>query len=166
MTDVLDRLTALLFVADSPSQAGQLATALELTEGQIEQALEVLGERLQKEGPLQLVKLANGYQLATKPEFHDLIAHFLKPQRQKMTRSLLEILAIVAYRQPITGAEIDAVRGVQSDYGLRALVDRQLIHEVGRKPTLGRPILWGTTSQFLHTFNLQDLGGLPSLGPA
>jgi segregation and condensation protein B len=92
-----------------------------------------------------------------------LIGRFLKPQRQKMTRSLLEILAIVAYRQPITLAEIDAIRGVQSDYGVRALVERRLIQETGRKKVLGRPILYGTTQQFLHSFHLEDLANLPPI---
>jgi segregation and condensation protein B len=163
MTDVLDRLYALMFVADSPVNLSQLAVALELTEGQVEQAVEILEERLRQQGPLQIVKIANGYQLATKAEFHDMIARFLKPQRQKMTRSLLEILAIVAYRQPITSAEIDGIRGVQSDYGIRALLERRLIQETGRKQAMGRPILYGTTQQFLHTFNLDDISGLPQL---
>jgi segregation and condensation protein B len=160
---IVDRLHALLFVADAPAPTRVLATALEATEGQVEQALEVLEERLARDGPIQLVRLAGGVQLATKPEYAELIGAFLKPQRQRLSRSLMEVLAIVAYRQPITLAEIDAVRGVGSDYGLRALLERRLIKEVGRKPVPGRPVLYGTTQQFLHQFNLNDLSELPGL---
>jgi segregation and condensation protein B len=101
--------------------------------------------------------------LSTRPEFADVIANFLKPQKQKLSRSLLEVLAIVAYRQPITLGEIESVRGVQSDYGLRQLLERRLIHEVGRKQTPGRPVLYGTTQEFLHKFNMADLSQLPPL---
>jgi segregation and condensation protein B len=163
MNETFNRLMAILFVSNSPANLLQLATALELSEGQVEQALEVLTSRLRSEGPLQIMRLANGYQLSTKAEYHDLIAEFLKPERQKLTRSLLEILAIVAYRQPITAQEIDAIRGVQSDYGIRGLVERRLILEIGRKQTVGRPILYGTSPQFLHSFNLNDLSCLPPM---
>ena len=154
---------ALLFVADSPSPATTLANALGFTEGQVEQAIDVLEERLNAGGPLQLVRLAGGYQLATRPEYAEAIANFLKPQRQRLSRSLMEVLAIVAYRQPITMAEIDDVRGVQSDYALRALLERRLVQEVGRKPVPGRPVLYGTSAQFLHQFKLNDLSQLPTL---
>ena len=160
-----DQLEALLFVADQPAPANSLATALQVTEGQVEQGLEILESRLEKRGSLRLVKLAGGYQLATKPEFANLIAAFLKPQRQRLSKSLLEVLAIVAYKQPITMGEIEQVRGVQSDYSVRSLVERRLIHEVGRKKVPGRPVLYGTTQDFLHQFKLDDLKQLPELDP-
>ena len=161
--NIVDYVEALLFVADSPATANSMALALEVTEGQVEQALEVLHERLQTGGPLHLVKLAGGYQLATKPEFAQSIANFLKPQRQRLSRSLMEVLAIIAYRQPLTMAEIDVIRGVQSDYSVKSLLERRLIQEVGRRHTPGRPVLYGTSSQFLHQFKLNDLGQLPAL---
>jgi segregation and condensation protein B len=114
-------------------------------------------------GPLQLVRIAGGYQVCTKPECADAITRFLKPQRQRLTRSALEVLAIVAYRQPITTAEIEKIRGVQSDYALRSLVEKDLIYEVDRMATPGRPILYGTTDQFLHIFSLNDLDELPPI---
>jgi segregation and condensation protein B len=163
MSDTVEALHALLFVADSPVTATQLGSALGLTEGQIEQGLEVLRDRLAASGPIQMVQLAGGYQLCTKPEFMPVINEFLRPQRQRMSRSLLEVLAIVAYRQPITLAEIDAVRGVQSDHAVRALADRRLVQDVGRKHAPGRPVLYGTTQQFLHVFNLNELRALPPL---
>lgn len=160
----IDSVLALLFVADSPTPTAVLARALELTEGQVEQAIEILEAKLDEGGPLQIVKLAGGYQLATREEFAEAISAFLKPQRQRLSRSLMEVLAIVAYRQPITMAEVDEVRGVQSDYSLKQLLERRLVHEMGRKQVPGRPILYGTTPQFLHQFKLNDLGQLPSLG--
>jgi segregation and condensation protein B len=154
---------ALLFVADAPATLGALASALGYTEGQVEQALELLEKKLKKSGPLQLVQLAGGYQLSTKPAYAELVSAFLKPQRQRLSRSLMEVLAIIAYKQPMTMAEVDAVRGVQSDYSVKALLERRLIQEVGRRPTPGRPVLYGTSAQFLHQFNMSDLSQLPPL---
>src|SRR5262249_47641295 len=114
-------------------------------------------------GPLQVIRLAGGWQLCTRPENAELVAAFLKPLRQRLGRSLMEVLAIVAYRQPITMAEIDVARGVQSDYSLRQLIERGLVEEVGRNQTPDRPVLYGTTQQFLHQFNLTSLEDLPEL---
>ena len=159
----VDSVQALLFVADSPATPETLAAALEMTVGQVEQALEVLNKRLKANGPLHLVRLAGGYQLATKPEYGQSISNFLKPQRQRLSRSLMEVLAIVAYRQPLTVAEIDQIRGEQSDYSVKALLERRLVQEVGRRQAPGRPVLYGTSQQFLHQFKLNDLSQLPEL---
>lgn len=155
-------LEALLFVADSPTTPKDLAKALEATEAEVEQAVGDLNDHLEGSA-LQVIRIAGGYQLSTRPEHSERIARFLQPQRQKLSRSLMEVLAIVAYGQPITMGEIDAVRGVQSDYGLRGLLERRLIEEKGRKQSPGRPVLYGTTQQFLHQFNLNDLAQLPPL---
>jgi segregation and condensation protein B len=160
---IIDQLEALLFVSEAPARLPELALALGVTEGQVEQGLELLGERLETHGALKLVKIAGGYQLATKADFSDIVATYLKPQKQRLSRSIMEVLAIVAYKQPITNAEIETIRGVQSDYGVRVLQERNLICEVGRKQTPGRPILLGTTAQFLHQFNLDTLNQLPHL---
>ena len=161
--NVLEGLEALLFVADSPTSIEALATALELTEGQIAQGLEVLEAKLEDKGSLKLIKIAGGYQLCTKPYYAEVVARFIKPQGLKLGKSLMEVLAIVAYRQPMTVSEIEQIRGVQSDYSLRALVERRLLQEVGRKQTPGRPVLYGTTLMFLHQFKLNDLSELPLL---
>ena len=162
MTTV-DRLHALLFVADAPLDAATLGASLGLPEGPAEEALDVLARRLAREGPIQLVRLAGGWQLSTKPEYAEFVAAFIQPSRGRLGRSLMEVLAIVAYRQPVTTAEIEAVRGVQSDHAVRALAERRLVREVGRKPVPGRPVLYGTTEQFLHQFLLDDLASLPPL---
>lgn len=160
---LVDVFEALLFVADTPVSLVALARAADVTEGQAEQALEILIRRHEESGALQVVRLAGGYQLCTKSEHAELIGNFLKPQRQRLSRSLMEVLAIVAYRQPLTMAEIDEIRGVQSDYSVRALAERHLIKEVGRRKAPGRPHLYGTTQQFLHQFKLDSLKELPPL---
>lgn len=159
--NIVDSIHALLFVASEPVDLRQLAQSLGASEGQVEQAIDVLQRNLNREGPIELVRIAGGYQLCTRNEFTDLIANFLRPQRNRLSRSLLEVLAIVAYRQPITIGEIDRVRGVQSDYSVRSLVERRLIQEVGRKTAPGRPVLYGTTAEFLHQFHLDSLNDLP-----
>ncbi len=158
-----DQLEALLFVSEAPAKLNDLARTLDVAEGQIEQGIEVLTERLDKVGALKCVKIAGGYQLATKAEYAELVGLYMKPQKQRLSRSIMEVLAIVAYKQPITTAEIEVIRGVQSDYGVRILQERNLICEVGRKATPGRPMLFGTTQQFLHQFNLDGLTQLPQL---
>jgi len=161
--EVVDSVMALLFVADEPVPTELLARTLNIGDGQVDQAIEILQARLAEGGPLQVVQLAGGWQLCTRPEFAEPVAAFLKPQRQRLGRSLMEVLAIVAYRQPITMAEVDAARGVQSDYSLRQLLERRLLQEVGRRSTPGRPVLYGTTQQFLHQFNINDIADLPKL---
>ena len=131
---------------------------------EVEDALEKLGGKYHHTSSLQLVRIAGGYQLCTKPDYADIVSKFLQPQPHKLSRSLMEVLAVVAYKQPITAAEIEAVRGVNSDYGLRQLVEKRLMCEVGRRSSPGRPVLYGTTQQFLHTFNLQSLEDLPTVG--
>lgn len=160
---IVDQLEALLFVSDGPVSVEVLASSLAVTEGQVEQGLEILEAHLEERGAIRLAKIAGGYQLSTKPEFAFQVANFLKPQRQKLSRSLMEVLAIIAYNQPMTVGDIEITRGVQSDYSVKALVERRLITEVGRKHAPGRPVLYGTTDQFLHQFNLHDLDQLPPI---
>lgn len=164
--NIVESLEAILFVSDSPVSLNTLARTLDVTEGQIEAALEVLQQRLSERSALQVIQIAGGYQLSTRADFAHLIGAFLKPSRQRLSRSLMEVLAIVAYRQPITAAEIEVIRGVSSDYAIRALADRRLIHEMGRMQAPGRPTLYGTTKQFLHQFRLNDLSELPALDSA
>ncbi|MBX3097014.1 MAG: SMC-Scp complex subunit ScpB [Fimbriimonadaceae bacterium] len=160
---IQEQVEALLFVADAPATAEILSQAIGCPIHAVEEALEHIGRRLNASGPVQLVKIAGGYQMATKPTFAPVVARFLEPQAQKLSKSLLETLAVVAYRQPITAPEVEEVRGVDSSYTLRTLAERRLIVEVGRKQTPGRPVLWGTSQHFLHMFNLPDLQALPQL---
>lgn len=153
----------MLFVADSPATPEELAQAIGVPTYEVEEGLEKLGGRYIHTSALQLVRIAGGYQICTKPEYAEIVTRFLRPQQQKLSRSLMEVLAVIAYKQPITIAEVDEVRGVESSYGVRQLVERRLACEVGRRSTPGRPVLYGTTQQFLHTFNLQSLDDLPRI---
>jgi len=157
---------ALLFVCDSPVGVEELAAATGLAPYAVEEALERLGGRMHHEGGLQLVRIAGGYQICTKPEYAAPVARLLRPRKVRFTRSQLEVLAIVAYQQPVTVSEVDQVRGVDSSHTMRLLVERRLLTEVGRKHSPGRPHLYGTTQQFLHTFNLEDLRSLPEVQAA
>lgn len=155
-------IESLLFVATEPVPIKTLVEVLREEEEHLLCACRILDERLQSSG-LQLVQVAGGYQLCTRPEFAEIVARYLQPQPTKLSRAALETVAIVAYRQPITLPEIEAIRGVQSDGVLRTLLQRGLIQEVGRKQAPGRPVLYGTTPQFLHYFGLNSLEDLPDL---
>jgi segregation and condensation protein B len=155
-------LECFLFVSPEPVTPGQVAATLDLDERAAREALEGLRERYSSPG-LQVIRVAGGYQLCTRPEHGEFIARFLRPPAQRLTRPALETLAIVAYRQPITQPEMEAIRGVNCAGVLKTLTDRGLIVEKGRKETVGRPILYVTTDQFLKHFGLKDLTELPLL---
>jgi segregation and condensation protein B len=114
---------------------------------------------------LEIREIAGGYRMATKPEYHDAIRSFVKSLKPPMKLSLqaLETLAVVAYKQPVTGPEISEIRGVESGGVLGSLLSRKLITTAGRKPVIGRPILYKTTKEFLLRFGLKDLNELPSI---
>lgn len=155
------QIEALLFVSDSPVTLEELAKATGATEIEIDHDLHELQKECAESRGIQLLQIAGGWQFCTRPEIAEMVANFLKPQRQRLTRAQIEVLAIVAYQQPVTAAEVEAIRGVNSDHGLRALLERRLVYEVGRKQAPGRPVLYGTTPQFLHAFGLSSLGALP-----
>lgn len=156
-------LECLLFVAAAPVAPEAVAGALEVEEELAAAALEAFRLQYANGGGLQVVRVAGGYQMRTRPELADVVAAFLRPAAQKLSRQALETLAIVAYEQPITQPEIDALRGVNSDGVLKTLVERELIAEAGRKEAPGRPILYRTTERFLLHFGLSDLNELPQL---
>ena len=160
---VAAQVESLLFVADAPVSVGRLTEALETTAGQVEWALSELEETYARRG-LRLQRAGNHVQLITAPEAAPYIERFLGLEaRTTLSRSALETLAIIAYRQPITRPEIEAIRGVNSDSVLRTLLSVGVIEEVGRAQTVGRPILYGTTFEFLQHFGLSSLNELPPL---
>ncbi len=157
-------LEALLFVSGEPVPAADLARALLAEEHIVEAALRELQERLaEQEGGIQLLRIANGWQLATRPEHEEVIARLGAKAASRLSRPALETLAIIAYRQPITIPEIDAVRGTSASGVIKTLLERRLIVEAGRRPTPGRPALYTTTQDFLHYFAISDLSELPPL---
>lgn len=152
---------ALLFVAGEPVTVADLARALEVPADAIEQALETLaaacggrGIRLQRDG--------DRLQLVSAPEAAAAIERFLGVQAPtRLSPAALEVLAIIAYRQPMTRAQVEAIRGVDSGSVIRALLARDLLAEIGRLETAGRPILYATTAEFLRQFGLSSLEDLP-----
>lgn len=157
------RVESLLFVADEPVSAHRLSEALEVSTARVEEALDELALIYADRG-LRLQRLERGVQLVTAPEAAASIDRFLGLEAQvHLTQASLEALAIVAYRQPVTRPEIEAIRGVGSDSVLRTLLSAGLIERVGRADAIGRPYLYGTTSEFLQHFGLQSLDELPPL---
>lgn len=156
-------LECLLFVSDGPLTAKQLAELLELEESHIENGLDELETCLEERGGLQLMRVAGGYQLCTKIEYSDYCAMLLQPSKKKLSKAALETLAVVAYRQPCTMPEIEAVRGVAVDGVMKTLCERGLLKEAGRRQTPGRPILYATTPEFLEHFGLNDLSEMPDI---
>jgi segregation and condensation protein B len=127
-------------------------------------ALKGLQEDYQRQGGLHLVEVAGGHQITTRPEFHDWVRRlFHERTTQKLTVQSLETLAVIAYQQPITAAEIGEIRGVNTSGVLTTLMERHLIKIVGRKNVIGRPFLYGTTKEFLIRFGLRDLNDLPKV---
>lgn len=156
-------LECLLFVAAEPVSARQVGQALSIEEEAAAVALEQFRRTYVNGGGLQVVRVAGGYQLRTRPEFAEHVAAFLRPPAQRLSKQALETLAIVAYEQPVTQPEIDALRGVNSDGVIHTLLERGLIEEAGRKDAPGRPFLYRTTERFLKHFGLAELGELPKL---
>jgi segregation and condensation protein B len=154
---------SLLFAADKPLTVIDLKRLLgESDNKRIAAALETLRARYAESG-VQLAALAGGWQLRTHPANGPWVAKLVAGRPQRLSRALMETLAIVAYRQPITRPEIDEIRGVDCGPVLRTLLDRNLVRVIGKKEEVGRPILYGTTPEFLKTFSLKDLTELPTL---
>jgi len=156
-------LESILFVSSGPVSTSRLATALEITNNAVYQLLDELEFQYQHRG-LRLQWSGNAVQLTTAPEASAAIERFLGLEvTSRLSQAALETLAIVAYMQPITRPQVDEIRGVNSDGALRTLLSKGLIEEVGRMETPGRPILYGTTPDFLQYFGLVRLEDLPPL---
>jgi segregation and condensation protein B len=159
-------LEALLFVSAEPVLPSQLAEALELSVADVEQELNALDGELSTRG-LRLQRHGGRVQLTTAPETAELVERFLGLEATShLSRASLETMAIIAYQQPVTRPQVDAVRGVNSDGVMKSLLGKGLIQEVGRAEGPGRPILYGTTPDFLQHFGLNSLIELPPLNLA
>jgi segregation and condensation protein B len=157
-------LHALLFVADRPLTVEQLKAATGLDARRIQKALDRLsGELREGVSGVVLSEIAGGWQLRTAPEAGDYVRRFLHVRPRRLTRAALETLAIVAYRQPVTRPEIEDIRGVDCGAVLKALLEWKLLKILGKKDEVGRPLLYGTTREFLEFFQLKDLASLPTL---
>lgn len=155
-------LEALLFAAPGPVAPAQLAEAVSLSVEEVESCLHRLAEEFQQNRGINLQWHAGKVQLTTAPQFAVTVERFLGLEATaRLSRAALECLAIIAYRQPITRPAIDAIRGVNSDGVMKSLLTKGLIQEVGRAEGPGRPILYGTTGEFLQHFGLSSLVDMP-----
>ena len=163
MTELSKILEAILFVSGEPLQIAALASALEVTELEVSAAADELASDYDyNRRGICLKRFGSHIQLSTRADYAPQIEKLLQPiQKQSLSQAALETLAVVAYKQPVTRLDIEAVRGVKCDYSVQSLVNKGLIQEVGRKETLGRPILYGTTDAFLSHFGLSSLEDLP-----
>jgi len=155
---------ALLFVSEHPVPAKELASFIaDASEDQVREAISGLANRYAMAASgLQVEEVAGGYRLSTRPELGEAVKEFFRiKNRQKLSRAALETCAIIAYKQPITNPEIQEIRGVSADGVLRTLLERRLIRIAGRKDTVGKPLLYGTTRLFLEHFGLANLDELP-----
>ena len=164
MTEPIDILEALLFASDTPVELVTVREVLELPSPDAARDLvDTLGARLRAEGrALQLIEVGGGFRLVTRPEVAPWLVKLARARtRQRLSRPALETLAIIAYRQPVSRPEVDAVRGVNSEGVLDNLLERRLVRIAGRKDSPGRPFLYETTRDFLVAFGLRDLAELP-----
>jgi len=166
-------LEALFFASDEPLPVKQVLEIIQMlddgerprkiSEESILETIRELNDAYEKEGrSFRIIKVAGGYQFATVPRFATLLGKMVRERaRRKLTQAALESLAVIAYKQPVTKPELEAIRGVNADYVVRSLLERDLITIVGRAASPGRPLLYGTTRHFLKHFGLNDLSELP-----
>src|ERR1700730_28800 len=158
-------IEALIFVSDEPLSAKTIAEVLKEDSEVIEATIAQLADEFNsRNGGLQLREVAGGWQFATRPEHHEHVRAFLKSRPSaKLSLAALETLAVISYKQPITIPEILDIRGVQSPSSIKTLLEKRLIVAKGRKEAVGRPMMYGTSKEFLIQFGLKDLSELPSI---
>ncbi len=163
VNEVAPVVEAILFASDSALPVSRIAAIAELPPHSVKQAVDLLNGRYeQARCAFRIESIAGGYQMMTLPEYHDVLTRLLRAKKEThLTQAALETLAIVAYRQPILRADIEAIRGVACGEMLRGLLEKQLVKIVGRAEVIGRPMLYGTTRRFLEVFGLSGLEDLP-----
>src|SRR5437870_6659404 len=156
---------ALIFVAEEPISARSIAEVLKVEVAAVDEVIGDLTREFDKRSAgLQLREIAGGWQIATRAEFHEHVRAYLKSKPSaKLSLAALETLAVIAYKQPVTVPEILEIRGVQSPSSIKTLLDKKLIVAKGRKDTVGRPLMYGTSKEFLIQFGLKALSELPSI---
>ncbi|WP_317855856.1 SMC-Scp complex subunit ScpB [Chakrabartyella piscis] len=159
---------SLLFISGEALSLGDIAKTIELDKATTKAIIHTLMDKYEKEKRgLRIISLDNSYQMCTATECFEYIRNMYKsPNRQGLSQSLLETLAIIAYKQPITKGQIEDVRGVSADHAVNKLVEKNLVCEVGRMDTPGKPILFGTSKDFLRYFGFQNISELPALKEA
>lgn len=165
MAEMMAVIESLVFVSEEPLSVRTIAEVLEEERGWVEIAVQELAKEFnERGGGIWLREVAGGWQFATRPEHHEYVRAYLKSRPSaKLSLAALETLAVIAYKQPITVPEILEIRGVQSSSAIKTLLDKRLIMVKGRKETIGRPMMYGTSREFLLQFGLRDLSELPSI---
>ncbi len=164
-TEFFNAAEALLFVSGEPVSIPRFSEIMEISESQIEKLMtEMINEYNYQRRGMKLIRLENAYQLVTRSEYFDYVVKMVTSgQRKVLSPSVLEVLSVVAYNQPVTKAAIEHVRGVDSSYSISKLLERNLIEQRGRLDMPGRPLLYGTTDEFLRCFGLESINDLPKL---
>ena len=164
-SQICGAIEAILYVTGEPIELSELGRALEIDDEQLACALDELEHTYDKEARgFRLLRFGEHVQLGTRSDYAPYIEKLLQPvQKQSLSQAVMETLALIAYKQPVTRAEVEAIRGVKCDYSLQSLLNKHLVCEVGRKETLGRPILYGTTDEFLRHFCISSLDELPTV---
>jgi segregation and condensation protein B len=171
LNDILSQLEALIFVAEQPISIKEIQDCLirlngvEFSESEIETQLDVLMKKYHEgDFAFEIVPIAGGYQFLTKPAFQPTVSEFLKSKlNRRLSTSALETLAIIAYKQPISKPKIERIRGVNCDYTIQKLLEKELIAIVGRSEEVGKPLLYGTSQLFMNYFGLNSISELPKL---
>ena len=170
MTDqkIKSALESLLFVWGEPLEAKAAAELFDITPAEMLRIMrELKAEYDERGGGIRIAEADKAFRLCTDPENDDYITRFVTPVKEKrLSQAALEVLAVIAYKQPVTKSEIDQIRGIRSDRVLEGLTRRGLVEERGRSAAIGRPILYGTTRQFLELFGFESLDGLPEIEDA
>ncbi|CFX94150.1 Chromosome segregation/condensation protein ScpB [Syntrophomonas zehnderi OL-4] len=162
--DIKAAIEAVLFVSGERVGSQELSHLLNISEADLKQVMqEMMLEYQQEKRGLQIMALEGGYIMGTKPEYAGVLSQMIKPVRLRLSPAALETLAIIAYQQPVTRAEIEQLRGVKVERILTNLLERGLIKEDGHKAVIGKPIIYRTTYEFLKIFGLSSLNDLPAL---
>jgi segregation and condensation protein B len=171
MDDIEQYIEALIFVSEQSIRIEEIIYCLqaafeqEFTADEIDCHLQKISQKYQDERfAIELVKISNGYQFLTKKAYHQIVS-LLQAQRakKKLSQAALETLAIIAYKQPVTKTDVEQIRGVNCDYSVQKLLEKELIAIVGKSDTLGKPILYGTSSVFMDYFGINSVNELPQL---
>lgn len=157
------QIEAILFTMGESVEIAKIATALEIKTSEVKKIVKGMQEKLKDSSRgIKIIELDGAYQMCTKPEMYESLIKVAKqPKRQVLTDVLMETLSIIAYKQPITKAEIERIRGVKCDFAVNKLIEYELIEEIGRMDTPGRPLIFGTSEEFLRRFGVESSDKLP-----
>ena len=164
MKNLKNKIEGIIFISDDPVKAKEIAEILKEDLVKVKESIqELLAEWENKESSIKIEEVAGGYQFRTKEEFKEMLTEYINKKPYRLSRAGLEVLGIIAKKQPVTKIEIDKIRGVDSVGALNVLIERELIKVVGEKEVPGRPFLYSTTELFLEVFSLNTIKDLPEI---